>query len=120
VHKLYFVLAIVWTILIVVSSLISLDAAPAVSFVGVDKIVHALFYFVFVLLWIMALNEKYKLIIVGIALFLGGIIEFLQGIMQQHRSADWCDFLANSIGAVLAFVLSKKIISLLKRFHLYN
>jgi VanZ family protein len=120
VHKLYFVLAIIWTLLIITTSLISLDNAPSVRIVGIDKLVHGLFYFIFVLLWIIALEEKYKLVIVGIALFLGGIIEFLQGIMEQHRSADWYDFLANSIGVALAFILSKKIILLLKRFHLYN
>ena len=106
--------------MIIISSLISLDSAPKVQIAQLDKIVHGSFYFVFVVLWTLVLGKRKCFIIFGIALFLGGIIEFLQGIMQQHRSADYYDFLANSIGALLALLLINKIILLLKRFHLYN
>jgi len=119
-QKLYFVLACLWTLFIITASLISLEKAPKIHIAHLDKVVHTMFYFLFVVLWLLALKPKKRFIVFGIALLLGGIIELLQGEMHFHRSADIFDFLANSIGATLGILAINKIILLLKRFHLYN
>ena len=119
-HKNYTLLAVLWTSIIVMASLINLEHAPQVHISNLDKIVHLLMYFVFTILWILALKQRKIYYIVAVAIVLGGLLEIVQGVMHQHRSADWLDFLANTIGVFLALLLINKIILFLKHFHLYN
>ena len=102
-------LAIIWTVLITVASLVSSNNIPKVSLLGNDKIVHFLFYFVFVVLWSFAtvksyLNIKYDLIIVAFAILYGIIIEVLQSVLTKTREADLYDMFANSLGAIVGFI----------------
>lgn len=102
-------LAIIWTVLITVASLVSSNNIPKVSLLGNDKIVHFLFYFVFVVLWSFAtvksyLNIKYDLLIVAFAILYGIIIEVLQSVLTKTREADLYDMFANSLGAIVGFI----------------
>ncbi|MCW1147149.1 VanZ family protein [Flavobacterium lacisediminis] len=102
-------LAIIWTVLITVASLVSSNNIPKVSILGNDKIVHFLFYFVFVVLWSFAtvksyLNIKYDLLIVAFAILYGIIIEVLQSVLTKTREADLYDMFANSLGAIVGFI----------------
>ena len=102
-------LAITWTVFITVASLVSFSSVPKVKIIGNDKIVHFLFYFIFVILWGLAKKQsyfkiKYDLLIVSIAIAYGIIIEVLQGVLTVTRQADYYDALANSLGAFFGFV----------------
>jgi VanZ family protein len=102
-------LAIIWTVLITVASLVSSSAIPKVNLLWNDKIVHFLFYLVFVVLWSFAnvksyLKMKYDLLIVVFAIFYGIIIEVLQSVLTKTREADLYDAFANSLGAIVGFV----------------
>ena len=71
----FLLLAIIWTVLITVASLVSSSAIPKVNLLWNDKIVHFLFYLVFVVLWSFAnvksyLKMKYDLLIVVFAIHL--------------------------------------------------
>ena len=72
-----------------------------------DKIVHFLFSFLFVLLWNLAQNNIATIKIISIlivAIFYGAIIETLQSF-TAIRTADFFDFLANTLGAVLGTLI---------------
>ncbi len=102
-------LAITWTVLITVASLVSFNSVPKVNIPGNDKVVHFLFYSVFVILWSFALLKsyfklKYDFLIVVFAISYGMIIEVLQDVLTQTREADFYDVLANSLGALVGFV----------------
>lgn len=102
-------LAITWTAFITVASLVSFSSVPKVKIIGNDKIVHFLFYLIFVILWGLTKKQsyfkiKYDLLIVLIAIVYGIIIEVLQGVLTVTRQADYYDALANSLGAFLGFV----------------
>lgn len=102
-------LAISWTVLITVASLVSFNSVPKVNIPGNDKVVHFLFYLVFVVLWSLAkwqsyFKIKYDLLILVLAIIYGIIIEVLQGVLTQTREADFYDALANSLGAVVGFI----------------
>ena len=102
-------LAITWTVFITVASLVSFSSVPKVKIIGNDKIVHFLFYLIFVILWGLTKKQsyfkiKYDLLIVLIAIVYGIIIEVLQGVLTVTRQADFYDALANSLGAFLGFV----------------
>ena len=107
-HK-FLILAITWTVLITVASLISFNSVPKVKIIGNDKLVHFIFYLVFVILWSLANKRayfkiKYELLIVFFAIVYGIIIEVLQGVLTQTRQADIYDVLANSLGAIIGFI----------------
>jgi len=76
---------------------------------GNDKIIHFLFYAVFVLLLCLAkrkshLKMKHNLLIVVFAILYGIVIEVLQGVLTKNREADFRDALANSLGAIVGFI----------------
>ena len=103
-----FLLAITWTVLITVASLVSFNKVPKVVLPGNDKTVHFLFYFFFVVFWSFALQKndffkKYGLLLVLIAIIYGIIIEVLQGVLTITREPDFYDALANSLGAILGY-----------------
>ena len=102
-------LAVTWTVFITVASLVSFNSIPKVKVVGSDKVVHFLFYLIFVVLWSLAKKQsyfkiKYSLLIVVIATVFGIIIEILQGVLTKTREADFYDALANFLGAIVGFI----------------
>ncbi|NHN27479.1 hypothetical protein FIA58_017505 [Flavobacterium jejuense] len=103
---LYF--AFFWSIFIGYICLITIKKTPTlVSIPFKDKIAHFSFYFILFYLWKKALNVKEiksQLKIVLMAVLYGIIIEVLQGIFTSDRHADIFDALANTLGAVSAFV----------------
>lgn len=109
----YTFLAVVWTLVI---TFLSLTALPKTSLSSVpvpakDKIVHVVFYFMFVFLWLQSsLQIKHKTPkIIILAVVYGILIEVLQEIITHSRQASFLDVLANISGALLAmFFLNKK------------
>lgn len=106
----FFWLAIIWTVLITIASLVSFNSIPKVKIVGSDKMIHFLFYLVFVILWGLAkkqiyFNRKYDFLIVVVAIIYGIIIEVLQSVLTSTRQADFYDVLANAIGAIFGLVI---------------
>lgn len=108
-HK-FIYLAVVWTILITTLSLITIEKTPefVLQLPFKDKVVHFIFYFVFVVLWSFSLKDKtsnFKNKTLFIAVFYGIIIEVLQYALTTNRAADIYDVLANTLGALLAFIM---------------
>lgn len=73
-----------------------------------DKMAHFVFYFLFCFLWIryltyntIASNHKIKVLIT--AILYGILMEILQAVMHNHRSSDFYDVIANSIGAFVGY-----------------
>lgn len=111
-HKFFFV-AVAWTILITFLSLTDSKFNAPESLLTIknkDKVVHFIFYFVFVFLWFRSINKitnKKIIIIVGIAIVYGIIIEVLQGTLTLNRQPDIYDAAANSLGAITSAVIFK-------------
>ena len=105
----FLLLAIIWTVLITVASLVSSSAIPKVNLLWNDKIVHFLFYFFFVVFWSFALHKnfylkKYSFIIVVFAIVYGIIIEVLQELLTTTREPDLYDVFANALGAIIGYL----------------
>jgi len=84
--------------------------APDIEIPHIDKLVHAIFYLVLVVLGCLWAREwwyaKFKLgkvvfVMVAAAIFYGMVIEAFQGLMTNGREADFYDVVANSVGAYL-------------------
>lgn len=106
----FFWLALIWTFVITVASLVSVNSFSKIKSVGNDKIVHFLFYLFFVILWGLVKrqndsNRKYYLFVFLVAMSYGLIIEVLQEILTNTRQADFYDFLANTMGAFVGLVV---------------
>tara|TARA_B110000091_G_C13638623_1_gene400222 strand:+ start:515 stop:781 length:267 start_codon:yes stop_codon:yes gene_type:complete len=72
---------------------------------NVDKIYHLIAYFALTISWLLTLKNlknKYK-VLIG-CIFYGIIIEVLQTKLTVYRTGELFDFLANTLGGVLALL----------------
>ncbi len=108
--------ALIWALFIVILCGIPGRDIPHISFLELlefDKWVHAAVFFVLVVLLISAMRneaapqifQRYPLIISAFfSIAYGGILEILQEVLFVERSADVLDFIANSVGSLMALV----------------
>lgn len=87
----------------------NLPKIQLLQFEGIDKVVHAIFYFVLVLLMNFSrfgrsssFQNRRELLIVGFAISWGLLMELLQATVFTYRSAEGLDILANAFGALAA------------------
>lgn len=79
-----------------------------------DKLVHASIFFVLSSLWFLFLVKSGNVRASGIALVItacigyGGMLEVLQATVFSQRSGDWADFIANSLGCLLALLFFRR------------
>lgn len=105
-------LALFWTGVILFFCLIKSSDIPQVNIQNLDKVIHAFFHFVFVLLWFLFFKKKsnssknFNLLAVTFVLsfILGIVIEMIQQFFTTTRSGDPIDILANVSGATLAVI----------------
>lgn len=114
-HKFSFILALFWTFVILIGCLTSGENIQNVDLpiLSYDKFLHALLYFALLILWLFyfyiskTLNQnKYKLVFI-LCFVYGVIIEFLQHILTDDRTADIFDVLANTVGLILGMLTFK-------------
>lgn len=108
-----FLPAIAWTLFIFVLSTLPASTLRLPDFwdlFSIDKLAHAAFYGVLLLLWVFSLQKygmqlklSYLLLLLICCITYGGLIELYQGTLT-NRTADWVDVLANSIGATVAYI----------------
>lgn len=98
-----------WAILlgVLLGSLIPPDelhrAVPDIN----DKIMHCGAYFLMGMWFAGSMDtRKYGWLALSL-IMLGGLIEFLQYFMGFGRDADWRDFVANSIGVIVALSIAR-------------
>jgi VanZ family protein len=104
--------ALFWTGVILFFCLIKSSDIPKVNIQNLDKVIHAFFHFVFVLLWFLFFKKKLKstnlfkplAISFVFSIIFGIVIEMLQQFFTSTRSGDPLDVLANLSGAALAVV----------------
>ena len=113
--KLVFIFAITWTVLITYLSLATIDSSigSTIKIPHKDKIVHFIFYFMFVFLWTNYFNSspyksKVGIVILLIAIVYGILMEIFQGLLTIDRSPDQYDVIANSSGAIVGWFVAKK------------
>jgi len=105
-RKLWLAIGVIYIGFILTASLLK---APDINVIinHTDKAVHFLSYFILVGWFVQLypkLNSRISILISAIAL--GMLIEYLQG-MTSYRSFDFADEIANSIGALSAFILAR-------------
>ncbi|MDG2433193.1 VanZ family protein [Flavobacterium sp.] len=114
--------AVLWTSVIFFLCLIKSSDLPYVAINNLDKVVHASFHLLFVVLWFLYFNELFSksfstkalVFAFSLSVFYGIAIEIMQTIFTTTRSADVFDVVANLIGAIigiLLLIIGKKILN---------
>jgi VanZ family protein len=112
-----FLLAVVWAIIIFVLCATPGHYIPSAHWLdlfSVDKFVHASVFFVLTILCLFAAakENKPRAVKVGlliICVFYGGLLEIMQATLFVNRGAEWLDFVANSVGCLLGWLLFDKL-----------
>lgn len=128
-------LSVIWAGLIFYGCAMPADTADSLAFFSfphMDKVVHAMLHFIFIQIILfdthrsnfLLHNRNSYFISVAIAVFLGGLIELLQGNVFESRSGDWVDFMANTAGAAISAPVfkyfSRKILVQIKLIQVIN
>jgi glycopeptide antibiotics resistance protein len=109
-------IAIVITICIAYLSLIKTTNFPVIAISNIDKIYHLIAYFALTFSWLLALRKhKYKVLFA--CMLYGIILEVLQTTLTVYRAGELLDFLANTLGGLLALVVFNLFF---KKKHLIN
>ena len=100
------IIAILTTIGIAIVSLIKLGKVP-IQINNIDKVEHALAYFILTFVWLVALRttKTSKILIVFCCFLYGIIIEALQVTITSYRSGEILDVIANTTGILIAFIV---------------
>ena len=108
--------AITWGIMIFILSAVPGNYFPQVQtlsdWLKPDKIVHFFLYAVFSYLVLLgfikrkqSLNHKTILLVLLLIIIWGGLLEIMQHYIFIRRNGNIYDFLANSLGCVMSYVL---------------
>lgn len=110
---------IIWAIIVFSISSFpgnKVDHVPFLNIPHIDKIIHAGMYFILSFSFLFEINNnsfyqtlrlKLSIIILILSISYGFILEILQSFLFIERSGDFYDFLANSLGCILAFFFFK-------------
>jgi glycopeptide antibiotics resistance protein len=106
---LYKKVTLVYTLLIVIISLIPIPDFPIPEFklFELDKFIHLSMYYVMSIMWIRLdyFNENsfpFKSLL--LVFIIASLTEFLQGVLPIGRYSDWADFIANSTGILIGIL----------------
>ena len=112
--------ALIWVFIILLLTLLPGDAFPDppkfMDMFQPDKIVHLIMFSTLMILLLNGFRKQtkypllsrfYVVIPLAFGIFLGGITEILQGIMDIGRTASVYDFIANAIGCILGIYIYK-------------
>lgn len=111
-NKNSFWIAFCWTLLILFLSFKSTSSIPNIDIPNIDKVVHFMFYFVFVFLWYRYLFFRKKasrrnvFVLATVAIIIGILIEIGQGYFTETRQSDVFDVMANSLGTIVGVFVS--------------
>ncbi|MEO1031885.1 MAG: VanZ family protein [Bacteroidota bacterium] len=111
--KLLLLAAVVYTILLVIVSLINLKGLPDLGSTFDDKIYHFFAYTVLAVLWITFFKqnkERHILTVVFISLIAFGVVlELIQHQLNPNRTYDPYDLMANCIGVLIGTLIAGRL-----------
>ncbi|PYE83625.1 VanZ like protein [Winogradskyella epiphytica] len=96
--------SVVYTLALVIASLITLNGVPSLGSSFDDKIFHVVAYIGLSFLWVYYFKpfktKQIPYIVFFVVVLLGFILELLQYYVNPNRTYDTYDFIANTIGAI--------------------
>ncbi|MFT4753582.1 MAG: VanZ family protein [Salibacteraceae bacterium] len=120
---------ILWALLVAVLSFLPGSKFPKTELTNIDLVVHFFFYCVFTFLLILGNVRQTQfsfcknnpiLMALSVSIPYGGVVEIIQGTKFVSRSAEFADFIANSIGSIIGVILFFIIYGSPKNFTTWN
>lgn len=114
IFKYAMLMAVAWTLIIFGLCCMPGQYIPTTSWLELlsfDKFVHAFIFCVMAFLWFIVLVKLNRVSTLSISFVLltcivyGGMLEIMQATLFTNRSADWFDFIANSVGVFVSLWL---------------
>ncbi|MGB1231209.1 MAG: VanZ family protein [Winogradskyella sp.] len=104
-------MAILYSVVLVIASLISINDVPKLGFSFDDKIYHFVAYFGLAFLWITyskTLTNKKHLVFISVLLY-AVLLEVLQHKINPNRTYDTYDLLANCVGVIIGTLVASRL-----------
>lgn len=101
-------LAIGWTLLIFVLCLMPANEIPKVDIPFIDKWAHVLLFAGFSFFWLCAYPTRRLLPLLGwlaLSVFIGWLVEYIQGNFVPGRFQDDMDTLADAVGGLAGIII---------------
>ena len=112
-RKFLLLVATVYTLALVIASLITINGVPSLGSSFDDKIYHVVAYLILAFLWtlyIKPFKTRYLPLFVFCAVvLLGYILELLQYLLNANRTYDTLDLIANTTGALIGTFIAVKL-----------
>jgi VanZ family protein len=113
VKKMLLPASIVYTIVLVIASLVNLKSVPSLGSSFDDKIYHCLAYVVLAFLWMTffksSKKKNIKGIVFGCVILFGIVLELIQHQLNPNRTYDIYDLMANCIGVVIGTLIAIRL-----------
>lgn len=101
-------LAMLWTLLIFILCFLPGNDLPDVRIPFIDKWAHLVLFGIFTLLWLFAnpsRDIRNLLLLLFITIFMGWLVEYIQGNFVPGRSQDQMDTLADAVGGAIGILI---------------
>lgn len=112
-RKLLLSVAVIYTLALIIATFINLNGVPSLGSSFDDKIYHFLAYVGLAGLWITYFkpsNKKQTLWLVFVAVILFGVLlEVMQHQLNQNRTYDTYDLLANCFGVIVGTLIAARL-----------
>ena len=123
IFKYSLICSVIWTVIIFILCSTPGKYVPTAHWLDLlsfDKLVHVSMFFILTSLWLCYFISKYTItpstvsaVFIGCVAY-GGLLEIMQATLFSQRSGDWFDFIANTVGCLIALYFFRKK----KLFHL--
>lgn len=104
---LFRLLAIGWTLSVLIASFIPGKLVEPVVFEWTDKIAHFVLFAGFAGFWLLTASRKRTGMVLGLGLILALLTEAGQYLLPIGRSAEWLDLLADGIGLLAGYLFDR-------------
>lgn len=113
VKKVLLLIAIIYTIWLIVVSLINLNNVPSLGSSFDDKIYHVLAYLILGFLWVTYFKSSQKRhinvsVFISVILF-GVVLELMQHQLNHNRTYDSYDLIANCLGVTIGTLIAIRL-----------
>lgn len=106
--RLFRLLAVGWTLGILIVCFIPGQLIESIMFEWTDKIAHFVLFAGFVGFWLLALPSGCRFrLVCGVGLLLAVLTEVGQYLMPIGRSAEWLDLVANGMGLLAGYAFDR-------------
>jgi VanZ family protein len=98
-----------WTCVVILACLWPGKKMPEAPTVGFDKLVHAILFFTWAVLWL-SVDQAKSVRVILLGLLFGLLTEICQQLLPIDRTFDWWDALTDAAGILMGYGFKKVLL----------